>query len=201
VAGVLAPDEPADEDWESGEAGAYGFFEHAVSELGNNVIQHSHSAGYVCAQHYPSNDMVRLAIADCGIGIRRSFEVSQSPHWREGMTDREALEIALQPHMSSKLHIRSGWGGEPVNAGVGLSVLNGLAQETRGKLLVISGGAFYTSWEGFGNFSGNLVYNGTLCAFAVLRSEAMHFTKHLRAVNARIRPLLDGPNTFDGVFR
>jgi len=201
LAGVLAPEDGSEEDWESGEGGAYSFFEHSISELGNNVMQHARAPGYVCAQYYPSNDLVRLAIADSGIGICESFRVSESPLWGDGLTHLDAMKLALAPHKSSKLHQRSAWGGEPVNAGVGLTVLDGLAKETGGNLLVISGRATYTSWSGFGELSGSLVYNGTLCAFTVPRAEAMHFNRHMRAVTARIRPISDQPNTFEGVFR
>ena len=45
------------------------------------------------------------------------------------MSDTDAIRKAIESQVSSKTHLKSGW-GEPVNAGVGLTLLSGLAKVT-----------------------------------------------------------------------
>lgn len=61
--------------------GPFDMVEYATSELINNVIQHARGPGYVAAQVYPQSGLVRLAVADCGIGIRQSFAEYEPPFW------------------------------------------------------------------------------------------------------------------------
>lgn len=124
-------------------AGPLDLVEYASSELINNVIQHSRGVGFVAAQVYDKSELVRIAVADCGIGIRQSFEESAPPFWVPTMSHLDAVRTALQPRVSSKMHLSSGWGGESVNAGVGLSMLKEIARHADGLFTVLSGDGFY----------------------------------------------------------
>jgi hypothetical protein len=68
----------------------------ALSELGANVMQHSHSSGVVAAQVYSNGDLC-LAIGDAGIGFRKSFAGSRY----NPAGDVEALDLALLQDVSS----------------------------------------------------------------------------------------------------
>jgi hypothetical protein len=61
--------------------GPFDMVEYATSELVNNVIQHARGPGYAAAQVYPQSGLVRLAVADCGIGIWQSFAEYRPPFW------------------------------------------------------------------------------------------------------------------------
>ena len=92
--------------------------QYAGGEIVTNCKQHAKGAGFVSAQYSPKQDFARLAIADCGRGIRRSFEENNSPHFREGMADAEAIATALRPRVSSTTHLPHAYGASP-NKGVG----------------------------------------------------------------------------------
>lgn len=102
--------------------GPFDLVEYAASELINNVLQHAEGSGYVAAQVYPKSGLVRISVADSGIGIRQSFQQNRPPFWDDAMTDLDSVRTALQPKVSSRMHLSSGWGGSGVNAGVGLSM-------------------------------------------------------------------------------
>ena len=198
VASVMVPNHEGDEDWETGEVGAYGYFEYAVSELANNVLQHARADGYVCAQYYPSADMVRVAISDAGIGIRKSFEITDSPHWHPAMNDFDAINTARKPKVSSRLHLPSPY-GDPVNQGVGLTLLEEVAKEAGGKFLVLSGEGCYTL-DGPRNIEAGRGFQGTLVALAIRRSAVQEFNRLLKQAKVRAG-ILSQPSTFKGVFR
>ena len=123
-------------------AGPFDMLEYAASELINNVIQHARGPGYVAAQVYPQSGLVRLAVADCGMGIRQSFAEYEPPFWDPAMSHLDAVRTALQPKASSKTHLPSAWGAS-VNAGVGLSMLKEVARHADGMFTLISGTGFY----------------------------------------------------------
>jgi len=117
------------------DTGPYDTIEYSISELANNVVQHSQSDGFVLAQKYPKEGIVRLAISDYGIGIRESFEMNSPPEWKSEWDDLQTIKHSLKTKISSKIHLTSGW-GEPVNAGVGLSLLQELARVTNGDFVI-----------------------------------------------------------------
>lgn len=44
-----------------------------VTELANNIVDHSHSDGYAAVQYYPRRKQIEIAIGDSGIGVARSL--------------------------------------------------------------------------------------------------------------------------------
>ncbi|MCW7460189.1 ATP-binding protein [Leptospira bandrabouensis] len=118
----------------------YDLLVYALSELINNVLQHSEGRGFISAQFYKTTELVRIGIADYGIGVLNSFKNNESPHYRENWTDSDAVQKALEPKVSSKNHIKSAY-VTPVNAGVGLSILKKLSEKLSGQFCLVSGNA------------------------------------------------------------
>jgi hypothetical protein len=162
VAECFFPEEDQDA-WETGESGAWGYVEFAVSELANNVLQHSRSRGYLAAQYCPRSDRVRIAIADCGIGIRRSFR--GSPFEAQAASDLDAVRLALRPRVSGKEHLET-VPGTSVNRGMGLTFLHELSRRANGSFRVISGSGCYRL-EGDGTLPAGSEFQGTFCALSV----------------------------------
>ena len=125
--------------------GYYDCIEYAVSELMNNVIQHSGGSGFIGAQYYRKRNTTQIAIADTGIGIMQSFFDSGSPHRKNIANHRDAMRQALLPKTSSKTHIIEPYGSGPVNAGVGLTLLSAVAMISGGEFLLISGDVLATN--------------------------------------------------------
>jgi hypothetical protein len=195
IAGCFFPEEDDDEAWERGEAGACGYVEFAISELGNNLLQHSKAVGYLSAQYYPTADLVRIAIADCGIGIRKSF--ANSPFASEAGSDREAVLLALKPRVSSKEHLEV-IKGTAVNRGVGLTFLRELAASAKGSFLVLSGNGYYSSGKQ-GTIAERCGFQGTFCALSVKRSEADRYSRLLNDAKRQLG-LTSEPATYSGLF-
>lgn len=77
---------PGGDDWEHPLAGPYDLVWYVLTEMGNNVRQHSGGQGFASAQVGWSEGMVRLAIADNGHGILKSFRRAGLA-WSTGLDD------------------------------------------------------------------------------------------------------------------
>ena len=167
----------------------YQLVQYAAGEIVTNCKQHAHGAGFVSAQYSPKQDFARLAIGDCGRGIRRSFEENNSPHFRSGMDDAEAIEVALRPLVSSTTHLAHLYGVSP-NKGVGLSIVRELIQESLGHMLLISGQCWW--WQDgrkppvFGRFQNDRSFQGTACALAFKRDEILNYGEMLRSAKSTL---------------
>lgn len=72
----------------------------SIREIMRNVFEHSNSKSIeYCAQYWPSYHKVEIAIADNGIGLKRSLE---SNPYVEVENDSDAIQQALMPAISSK---------------------------------------------------------------------------------------------------
>jgi hypothetical protein len=179
------------------QTGLYDAICYAVSELALNVVQHSRSDGFVHAQVYPTTRIVRLAIADYGIGIAQSFETCGSPVWQAGMSDTDAIRKAIESQVSSKTHLKSGW-GEPVNAGVGLTLLSGLAKVTRGDFCMFSNRGFHRTGQADRILVAEASVCGTLCAITIPLDNLNNFAESLEI--AKRNAGLIGRDDFTGMF-
>lgn len=119
---------PGGEDYEHPMAHLYDLAWYVFTETANNVRQHSRGVGCVSAQVNREEGLVRLALADNGCGILKSFEGFA---WAKGMTDAEAIRKALEARVSSK--------GSPTNEGVGLTLVAGMVRRIKGWLMIVSG--------------------------------------------------------------
>ena len=169
--------------------GLFDCVEFSLSELALNVTQHSLSKGFVMAQFYEKRDLVCLAIADYGIGIKESFIRTGSQHVSAEMSDSEAIRKALEPRVSSKGHLTTAW-GESINAGVGLTMLQALANEVGGTIRIVSGAGAYAL--GIGQVLPETCrFDGTICAMTFPRSRVTNFGQML--VEAKTRTGLMKP--------
>lgn len=189
IADCLAPDEK--EEVEPERSGCYDSIEYSVSELINNVKQHSCSYGFIGAQVYPETDTVQIAISDIGIGIRQSFIDTGSPYYNQVTTDQAAIELALQPKVSSKMHGQYLVGGA-INAGVGLSLLNKLTELVVGDFIVISGNSCYHNGKWI---TLSYPYKGTFVCFSFKKKALYNFNTLLE--QAKVDSGLDSTNDED----
>lgn len=176
---------------------------YATGELLLNAVQHSHSPAFVMAQSYRQNNSVRIAVADFGIGIRGSFEESRPDFWSPTADDLDAVQLALQPTVSSKLNVSSGW-GQAVNAGVGLSILKELTRETDGIFTLASHGGFHQTNHQAGHpFPSEYrlphAFPGTLCTIQVFRNKIVNQQAMLFSAKQRLG-LLEKRGDFDNLF-
>lgn len=119
---------PGGEEYGHALADLYDLAWYVLTETSNNVRQHSRGLGYVAAQVTRTEGLVRLALADNGVGILKSF---QGFDWSKEMTDAEAIRKALEARISSK--------GSPTNEGVGLTLVTEMVRLTKGWLMIVSG--------------------------------------------------------------
>jgi hypothetical protein len=121
------------------QASARWTLQYVVTELLRNVLQHSRDSlgGVVGAQ---LNDkglnrdkpVYQVVVADTGKGIRASL----ARHHSHVTDDREALEIALHPHISGAFPV--GRSGNEQNAGLGLFFISEMAKHSGGRMLLAS---------------------------------------------------------------
>jgi len=111
---------------------------YSLREVIRNVVEHSESAkfGY-CAQYWPADQRVEIAILDTGIGMRKT--ISENPYLQVN-NDRDALNLSLMPGVSGKTY--KGKRKNPydawANSGYGLYVTSRLCS-SEGSFFICSG--------------------------------------------------------------
>lgn len=109
---------------------------YSIREIIRNVVEHSEAdTVFVCAQYWPQLEQVEVGIVDNGIGIHAAL--TQNPA-HEGLTEDEALELALMPGISGNPFAGKGhnvWN----NSGYGLYMTNRICRNG-GNFLICSGG-------------------------------------------------------------
>ncbi len=102
------------------------YFVTVISEICQNVFEHSLDSGYLAIQTYKSGqeNMVRLVIADSGTGIEGSFNNKKEIKYNSGA---ELLQMALTTPISSKR-----------NFGYGLCQVNSIVHKLNGNLFLRS---------------------------------------------------------------
>lgn len=198
IADCLFPDANVDDPDQSG---LFDLLQYSVSELASNVFQHARASGFAMAQYTGQTDLIRVAIADAGIGVLRSFEENGSPYWKQELTDADAIALALQPKVSSKAHVSTAW-GEPINAGVGLTLLKKCCSITDGHFFMASGnGACFQCADNDSLQQLRLRNNfqGTLCALSFKRQLIRNFMEMLDDAKQAVG-LLSGDNKFGSFF-
>jgi anti-sigma regulatory factor (Ser/Thr protein kinase) len=108
-----------------------------VSELVRNVLEHAISpdGAIVAAQYHTKSNMIRIGIADAGIGFRESIGAS---HFAPD--DLIAIKLALVPGVTGTT---SREGGTDYNAGAGLFFTKSIASANRNFFMIYSGNALY----------------------------------------------------------
>lgn len=169
-ADCLAPD---GSDPESSSAGLWDATWYLITEMANNVRQHSYGNGFVSAQFTQNDDFVRIAIADSGKGIPTILRNGLSG--TQELNDLACIQKALEAKVSTR--------GQPTNEGVGLTLSSRAAGLLGGWLMIASGrGALTCKPNGerilHPPFDG-LGLPGTLITMAIKRSEATNFDSRL----------------------
>lgn len=110
---------------------------YVVSELIRNVIEHSQSpnGAIVAAQYHKKSNIIRIGIADTGVGIKKTINQSHVA-WSDGA----ALKLALTPGVTGTT---SKEGGTMDNAGAGLFFIKSIAANNRNFFMLYSGKALY----------------------------------------------------------
>jgi hypothetical protein len=181
---------PGGEDYNHPHAPLYDLAWYVFTETANNARQHSRGLGYAAAQVTRSEGLVRLAVADNGRGIRQSF-MDAGLSWAEGLSEGEAILKALEPRVSSK--------GRPTNEGVGLTLVSGLVQQTRGWLLVVSGTGAVRLRPGYvpevQALPDGARFEGTLVVTAFRQQDVTDFAALLHAAKIQAGLLQTGPRS------
>lgn len=166
---------PGGEDYEHPAAGLYDAAWYLITELANNVRQHSQGVGVVAAQTTEMDGFIRIAIADCGQGIASSFRAA-GMDWAQDGSDRECIDKALNARISSK--------GQPSNEGVGLTLSARVANLMGGHILISSGTGVVVSNPTGVRYSpsnlGGLGFPGTLITIAFPKPAAKRFHDKLQ---------------------
>lgn len=167
---------PGGEDVDQPLSGLYDLVWYVVTEMANNVRQHSGGTGFASAQVMRAEGFVRLALADNGKGILKSFQDVGLP-WSRDMSDEAAIAKAIEPRVSSK--------GSPTNEGVGLTLVTEMTRQTKSWLLIVSGrGVLTLNRNGYvecRKLDRGAYYPGTLVAVTFLPTVVQDFAALLTA--------------------
>ncbi|MEY3894654.1 MAG: hypothetical protein RLZZ214_173 [Verrucomicrobiota bacterium] len=184
---------PGGEDYEHPNAGLYDTAWYLITEMANNVRQHSRGIGFVAAQTTLSDGFVKIAIADCGYGISGSLKEAGLP-WVQDLPDQDIIEQAMVARVSSK--------GQPSNEGVGLTLSSRIVSLMGGHMLIASGAGTVirsnNSTMRKESLPNGIVFPGTLIAITFLRSAASDFDHNLQKAKDLEIPLraAGNPATF-----
>jgi anti-sigma regulatory factor (Ser/Thr protein kinase) len=108
-----------------------------ISELVRNVLEHASSShgAVVCAQYYKDAHIIRIGIADTGVGIQQTIK-----QFHPAKSDLHAIQLALMPGVTGTT---SRPGGSELNAGAGLFFIKSIAYINRDYFMLYSGNAMY----------------------------------------------------------
>jgi signal transduction histidine kinase len=104
----------------------------ALSELFNNIIDHSNSkiSGYTTSQYYPKIGKLKIAVCDFGNGIPNRVNSYLNACGKPVLKDSDALKKAFEYSFSTK--------SAPHNRGFGLDTLSEIVKTSNGELRVVS---------------------------------------------------------------
>jgi len=187
VASCIAP---GGEEYGHPNAGLYDTAWYLITEMANNVRQHSRGTGFVAAQTTMVDGFVRIAIADGGCGIPASLK-DAGLSWTRDLADEDMIEQAMAARVSSK--------GQPANEGVGLTLSSRIVDLMGGHMLIASGVG--TVIRGGGEvlkkdrLESAKRFPGTLIAISFPRSAAVDFDSNLHKAKELEIPLRTFPSS------
>ncbi|MFE1574150.1 ATP-binding protein [Comamonas odontotermitis] len=108
----------------------------AISELMDNCFAHAGIEdgglhGLACAQYWPRGNLLQVAIADMGMGVRASLENADKEETRDRAKAENCCNLATQLHTTSK--------SEKGHAGYGLALSRQLVANNGGTMGLYSG--------------------------------------------------------------
>lgn len=85
--------------------------QYSIAEIGSNIFHHARSpiGGFLCAQKYPRQRIVEVAIADCGIGVRGAMS-QRYTEFHSPESAGAALLKAIQRNITSRPENNTGQG-------------------------------------------------------------------------------------------
>lgn len=156
----------------------------ALGEMIDNVLYHAQSPvnAIVCAQAYPRQRQLELAIVDCGRGFRQSL--MDNPDLRRRFTTAdEAIQLAVQMEITSN---------PAGNNGYGLYVTSELVKANDGEMSICSETGKYEIRQGI-EYSEQMCYDGDILKWpGTIVGIVVNLDKPLAA-----RPIYDGMSTDD----
>ena len=165
---------PGGDEYLHPNAGLYDTAFYLISEMANNVRQHSNGQGFVTLQTTRTDGFIKIAIADGGCGIPKSL-IDGGGTWTQDLTDEDIIEQALVARVTSK--------GQPANEGVGLTLTSKIVDLMGGHILIASSGGRviqqYNTPPKKEPFEGGYRFPGTLVAMTFRRNQAEHFDQKL----------------------
>ncbi len=187
IADIIAP---GGDEYGHPNAGLWDAAWYLITELANNVRQHSQRGGYISAQSTIKDGLVRIALADSGIGIKQSL-ADGGHRWANTGTDSQCIIKALGAKISSK--------GQPANEGVGLTLSSRITSLMGGRILIASGGGIVTTNS---NGEPSVVHcsteerlPGTLVTLVFKKSSAQNFDHYLMKAKELELLLHNSPNS------
>lgn len=143
------------------------YLNYIVSELLNNVIDHSCSDGamYVTGQYFPYHNKTQIVILDSGIGYLQSLK-KKYPDLKDEL---QAINKALQPWVTGNTNELSAYSASGRNnVGVGLYLTQKILEATNNKLKIISNNGL-TSFEGASKSQCNInsAHKGVIVSFEI----------------------------------
>ncbi|MEY3210463.1 MAG: hypothetical protein RIT28_944 [Pseudomonadota bacterium] len=102
-----------------------------LGELLMNIQDHAGAEGVMTARWFPSDQTVRIVVADLGMGLKNTLSRSYSVR-----SDRHAIELALSNRTSSRSQSR--------NLGEGLPLVHTMMTRNQGDLILASGDAIFS---------------------------------------------------------
>lgn len=111
----------------------------AVAELVDNFVQHAlQPYGVITAQYYPTRHQFRVALADCGVGIRESLSRSNKYPETADMAHSAAIVKAFEPLVTCK-----------AEGGMGFDYVRDIVTQFKGTLFLSSfDGSVYLDGSG-----------------------------------------------------
>lgn len=161
--------------------------QYSAGELLSNAKYHSGGRAFACAQFFAARNLVRIAVADDGQGIRKSFIATSREN--EAQTPDDAIRLALQPGVSSSL-LRPNvnpYAGQN-HRGVGLSITRILAKEAKGRLTIASESGWFEEHHGTEKSRPTVAFSfpGTLVAASLHRDHIADYSAMHEAAMAEI---------------
>jgi anti-sigma regulatory factor (Ser/Thr protein kinase) len=113
-----------------------------LQEIVNNFFDHANASNdlpcLIAAQSWPKSNLVQIAIADAGIGIRSSLAGNMELH--QQLSLENACKMASQYGVTSKPNAG--------HSGYGLALAKGLMEKSGGKYILYSGNEIFTCKQG-----------------------------------------------------
>lgn len=164
-------------------------FEYLVREMIRNIFEHSGSEqAYICGQYWPTYDLIEIAIADEGTGLKKSLQ-SNMNYINLIHDDETAIKYAMMPGVSKSFNRRNNPDLNPDgNSGFGLFVVSELCIALKGTFCLTSGN--------YSKYISTNIYNDNIHKIGIKSDHSG------TAVMMRIRPsyLEDFDNIFDEII-